>query len=58
MGSNLPCGINNKVSTRSDVVYLKDYSDRLLSVLKNIIEDKVEQLDQIEAVKLFNEKRR
>lgn len=45
-------GYNNKVSTRSDVVYLKGYSDRLLGVLKNIIEDKAGQLDQIEAIKL------
>lgn len=45
-------GYNNKVSTRSNVVYLKGYSDRLLSVLKNIIEGKAGQLDQIEAIKL------
>lgn len=45
-------GYNNKVSTRSDVVYLKGFSDRLLSVLKNIIEDKAGQLEQIEAVRL------
>jgi len=45
-------GYNNKVSTRSDVVYLKGYSDRLLSILKNFLEDKAGQLDQIEAVKL------
>lgn len=45
-------GYNNKVSTRSDIVYLKGFSDRLLSVLKNIIEDKAGQLDQIDAIRI------
>ncbi|HEX9059015.1 MAG TPA: RNA-binding protein [Clostridia bacterium] len=45
-------GYNNKVSTRPDVVYIKGFSDRLLSVLKNIIEDKAGQLDLIKSVKL------
>lgn len=45
-------GYDNKVSARSDVVYLKGYSDRLLGVLKNIIEDKAGQLEQIEAIKV------
>ncbi|NLD45613.1 MAG: RNA-binding protein [Clostridiaceae bacterium] len=45
-------GYNNMISVRNDVVYLKGYSDRLLSVLKNILEDKAGQLDQIEAVRI------
>ncbi|WP_051033579.1 hypothetical protein [Acetivibrio cellulolyticus] len=45
-------GYNNKVSNRADVVYLKGFSDRLLSVLKNIIEDKAGQFEQIEGIKL------
>lgn len=45
-------GYNNKISKRNDIVYLKGYSDRLLSVLKNIIEDKAGQLDQIEQVQI------
>jgi 60 kDa SS-A/Ro ribonucleoprotein len=45
-------GYNNKASARADVVYLKGYSDRLLGILKNIIEDKAGQLDQIETIKL------
>jgi 60 kDa SS-A/Ro ribonucleoprotein len=45
-------GYNNKVSNRSDVVYLKGYSDRLLGILKNIIEDKAGQLAQIDAIEL------
>ncbi len=45
-------GYNNKVSARTDVVYLKGYSDRLLGVLKNIIEDKAGQLDHIKAISL------
>lgn len=43
-------GYNNKISTRADVVYLKGYSDRLLGVLKNIMEDKAGQLEGINAI--------
>jgi 60 kDa SS-A/Ro ribonucleoprotein len=43
-------GYNNKISSRDDVVYLKGYSDRLLSILKNIMEDKAGQLEGIRAI--------
>jgi len=46
-------GYNNKISTRNDVVYLKGFSDKLLGVLKSIIEDKAGQIEKIEAVKLW-----
>jgi hypothetical protein len=45
-------GYNNKVSNKNDVVYLKGYSDRILGVLKNIIEGKAGQLEEINKVKL------
>lgn len=45
-------GYNNKISDRNDVVYLKGFSDRLLGVLKNIIEDKAGQIAEIEAVEI------
>ena len=43
-------GYNNKISKRWDVVYLRGYSDRLLAVLKNILEGKAGQMEQIEAI--------
>lgn len=45
-------GYFNKISTRNDVIYLKGYSDRLLSVLKNILEDKGLQIEEIKKVKI------
>ncbi|KNY30107.1 hypothetical protein [Pseudobacteroides cellulosolvens] len=46
-------GYNNKISNRDDVVYLKGYSDRLLGVLKNIMEDKAGQLESIKAIEIL-----
>jgi hypothetical protein len=41
-----------KLSNHPSVVYLRGYSDRLLGLIKNIIEGKAEQIEEIEKIEL------
>ena len=43
---------NTRISKHHDVVYVCGYSDRLLSLVKNIIEGKLGQIEEIEKIKL------
>jgi|GEM_PF-3089860 len=42
-----------KISIDPSVIYLAGYSDRLLSLVKNIIESKGNQIDEIEKINIF-----
>lgn len=42
----------DRISKDPSVVYISGYSDRLLGLVKNIMEDKIGQLDQIEEIEL------
>lgn len=43
---------NTKLSRDNSVVYLSGYSDRLLSLIRGIIENNVNQLDEIKAIQV------
>ena len=43
---------HTRISKHHDVVYVCGYSDRLLSLVKNIIEGKIGQIEEIEKIKL------
>ncbi len=43
-----------KLSNNPSVIYLSGYSDRLLSLVKNIIENKGNQMEEIEKINIFS----
>jgi 60 kDa SS-A/Ro ribonucleoprotein len=42
-----------KISKNPSIIYVRGYSDRLLSLVKNVIEDKGTQMEEIEKIQLY-----